>query len=176
MNNAEIITLALVAMKFFAGNFENAHQFFLSHTYFKKVLSKSRLNRRIQKIPHYVWFLLLKIFHKGSQANEFIVDSFPIPTIKNIRILRSKKYIGKQYRGYNTAKKEYFYGLKIHMLTSVEGNPLEFIIKPASVHDIKAFKSFRLNLQKIQLFMLMLVIMTINLKKNCYRVKKLLWP
>lgn len=147
MSNAEIITLALIAMKFFAGNFENARQFFLSHNYFKKVLSKSRLNRRIQKIPDYVWQLLLKIFHKGSLEKEFIVDSFPIPTIKNIRISRSKKYTGKQYRAYNASKKEYFYGLKIHMLTSIKGRPLEFSIKPSSIHDIKAFKSFTLNLQ-----------------------------
>ena len=52
-----------------------------------------------------MWSLLLKIFHKGSQVNEFIVDSFPIPTIKNIRISGSKKYIGRQYRGYNATKK-----------------------------------------------------------------------
>ncbi len=47
MSNAEVITTAIVAVKFFSGNFENARRFLGEHGYIPNMLSKSRLNRRL---------------------------------------------------------------------------------------------------------------------------------
>jgi hypothetical protein len=44
MNNAEVITSAIVAVRFFSGNFQNACTFLREHGYITKMLSKSRFN------------------------------------------------------------------------------------------------------------------------------------
>ncbi|WP_372370010.1 hypothetical protein [Candidatus Uabimicrobium sp. HlEnr_7] len=52
MTNSEIMTTALVSMLYFSGNFEKGQNFLAEHGYIKKMLSKSRFNRRIpQRIP-----------------------------------------------------------------------------------------------------------------------------
>lgn len=38
------------------------------------------------------------------------------------------------------AKKKFYYGFKIHRMTTCDGKPVEFIITPASTADITAFK------------------------------------
>jgi len=53
---------------------------------------------------------------------------------------------GKQFIGYSKAKKKFYYGFKLHMITNSKGKPIEFIITPASVADITAFKIMELDL------------------------------
>lgn len=50
MSEAEVITTAIVAVRFFSGNFENARRFLGEHGYIPNMLTKSRLNRRLHKL------------------------------------------------------------------------------------------------------------------------------
>lgn len=43
-------------------------------------------------------------------------------------------------------KKQYFYGLKVHMITSKQGGPVEFSIAAGSESGIKIFKEMSLDL------------------------------
>lgn len=148
MSQAEVMTAALIAIKYFGTNYAKTLEFLHEHHYCNKVLSKSRFSRRLNKISPSLWNALLHIFRKSSESSEFAVDSFPIPVCKNIRISRCKIYSGKEYRGYNASKKEYFYGLKVHVLTDISGIPIEFYIEPASFHDVKIFQKFTFNIKK----------------------------
>jgi hypothetical protein len=148
MSLSEIVTTALVAVKYFGTNYARALNFLKEHRYFKRILSRSRFSRRLNKIPDYLWRILLQAFRQASPASEFVIDSFPIPVCKNVRISRSKLYSGKEYHGFNASKKEYFYGLKVHVLTDIEGIPVEFYIEPAAFHDNRIFKKFTLNIGK----------------------------
>ena len=74
----------------------------------------------------------------------FLVDSFPIASCHNIRSARRGLFRGKKYQGYNASKKMWFTGLKVHVLSSVKGQPKEFYISPATMHDLKAFKNMYL--------------------------------
>lgn len=89
--------------------------------------------------------LLLK---QLNLTNDYIIDSFPINVCQNIRIGRSKILKGAQYRGYNASKKTYFYGLKIQLLTTACGLPVEYYFTPGSNADINAFQG--LSLEKIE--------------------------
>ena len=53
---------------------------------------------------------------------------------------------GKQFIGFCKAKKKFYYGFKIHMITTASGKPVEFIITPASIADITAFKTMEIDL------------------------------
>jgi len=52
LSNAEVVTTAIVAVRFFCGNFENARRFLAEHGYIPNMLSKSRLNRRLHMVGH----------------------------------------------------------------------------------------------------------------------------
>lgn len=150
MTTSEILTLALVAAKFFGGSFEQARFFLKEHGYMPKMLSKSRINRRIHGIDDDVWRLLFSILSKGfketNQNNEYAIDSFPVPVCSNVRIKRCKIYKSKAYNGFAASKKVFFYGIRVHMVVTSRGQPVEFILRPGSEHDIKAAKLFTLNL------------------------------
>ncbi len=51
MSNAEIMTFAIVAARYFHGNYATTRLFFLSHHYFRNLIGKSRLNKRLLRIP-----------------------------------------------------------------------------------------------------------------------------
>ena len=51
MNDAEVITTGLVAMLFFRGNFEAARALLRMPRYVPHMLSRSRLNRRLHRLP-----------------------------------------------------------------------------------------------------------------------------
>ena len=152
VKTSEILTIALTAMKFFGGNYKKSYLFFKSHNYFKKYLSYSRFIRRLNSIDKDILNLLFAIFARSfkesNKNNEYIIDSFPVPVCCNIRIKRCKIYNEKCYRGYSASKKEFFYGIKVHMLVTEDGKPVEFTITPGSVNDLKAAKTFTFNLLK----------------------------
>ena len=143
MSDAEIMAVFIVATRFFYGNIERARIMLKSHGYFPKMLSKSQLNRRIHSICDEYWQGIIKFAHgfiPSLYPKDFIVDSFPVRVCHNIRIYRSRIFQGESFRGYNASKKEYFYGLKATVLTSVEGNPFQMILAPGSEHDLPALK------------------------------------
>jgi len=94
--------------------------------------------------------MLLVLFEALGQAwkrlnteSVYSIDSFPIPVCDNIRIPRSKIYDGnEEYRGYQASKKRYFYGLKIHLMATESGEPVEFFLTSGSFADVRGMKVF----------------------------------
>lgn len=125
MNNAEVMTVALTASMYFAGNYERSREFLAEHGYIPSMLSKSRFNRRLNSIDETTWLalfnLLAEAFNQTNEGKEYIIDSFPVPVCDNIRIYRSKIYQTEEYRGYIASKKRYFYGLRVHLLITNTG-------------------------------------------------------
>ncbi len=171
MTTAQVMTVALVAVTLFNGNQERSRCFLQEHGYIPKMLSKGAFNRRLHEIPDAVWqalFRLLADVHKRLNGNqEYAVDSLPVPACDNIRIRRCRLYpcprrdskaqgrgAGKQkqegkpegFRGYIASKKRYFYGLKVHLLVTTTGLPVEVMLAPGSEADISAFKCLPLDL------------------------------
>jgi hypothetical protein len=150
MSTAEIMTIALVAAEFFVGNQQAALDFLISHGYIAP-FSKSRFNRRLHRIPETLWQFALFVLaqlrqHSDPADNETIVDTFPVPVCRNIRIARCRLYRERAFRGYNASKREYFYGLKVCLVISTTGQPLELLFVPGSYADIAALRAMDLNL------------------------------
>ena len=150
MNNAEVMTVALSASLFFSGNYEKSREFLSEHGYIGYMLSKSRFNRRLLAIPEVVWLalfnLLAEIFKQTNEGDEYAMDSFPIPVCDNIRISRSRIYEGEDYRGYIPSKRRYFYGLRVHIVITKTGEPVEFLLTPGTMNDCRVLKQFDLDL------------------------------
>jgi hypothetical protein len=152
ISTSEILTIALVAAKFFGANYQKSRMFLESHCYIKNMLSKSRFIRRLNSIDPEVLNLIFCIMAKGfKEANndrEYAIDSFPITVCANVRINRCKIYKNKSYKGFNASKQEFFYGIRVHMIVTKKGEPIEFIIKPGSQSDIRVAKNFKFDLEK----------------------------
>ena len=135
MTTAEIMTFAITSALFFNGNFARTRLFFLSHKYFSTVISKSRINKRIHAVEEDAWlkvFHICRVFLQNPKCKEFIIDSFPVPSCHNARTWCCKLFPEKKFHGYCASKKTFFWGLKVHMLVSKEGIPIEFIFTAGS--------------------------------------------
>lgn len=173
MTTAQVMTVALVAVTLFNGNQERSRCFLQEHGYIPEMLSKGAFNRRLHEIPDAFWqalFGLLADVHKQLNSNqEYVVDSLPVPVCDNIRINRCRLYPcpksdkkqkkqgkattrdeaakkGEGFRGYIASKKRYFYGLKVHLVVTTTGLPVEVMLAPGSEADINAFKCLPLDL------------------------------
>ena len=145
MNDAEIMTTAFVASLFFRGNHESARTMLKQHGYIPYMLSKSRFSRRLHRIKEIfiVFFDLLAQTWKALNTDAiYVIDSIPIAVCDNIRIRRSKIYSHEDFRGYQASKKRYFYGLKIHLMVTQDGQPVECFLTPGSFGDVDALKSY----------------------------------
>lgn len=149
MNDAEIITTAICAAMFFNGNHSKACSYMKDHNLISNMLEKSRFNRRL----HSVSMLINDLFHQVgmilkeiSDSTEYLLDSFPVPICDNIRIFNVKIIQSEEYRGYIASKKRYFYGVRVQLLTTKNGIPVEFVFMPGSANDVRALNALPLNL------------------------------
>ena len=80
-----------------------------------------------------------------NEGNAFVVDSTPLPVCKlgrlsRLRSCKDNPNIPPQY-GYCHAKKEGYYGFKMHLITTQKSAvPVAFSITSAKVHDIRALE------------------------------------
>lgn len=115
------------------------------HGYIPQMLSKSRFSRRLHHIQDIfaIFFDLLVQAWKAINKNSiYIIDSVPIAVWDNIRIRRSKIYSDEKYRGYQASKKRYFYGLKIHLMVTSDGQPVECFLTHGGFGDVDALKYY----------------------------------
>jgi len=149
ISDAEIMTTALTATLFFGGNFEHARAMLSAPGYIPDMISRSRFNRRLHRVSGLFLSLYKLLGHAWKQLNTesvYIIDSFPVAVCDNYRIPRAKIYRTPEYRGYIASKKRYFYGLKIHLLVTQEGQPVEFFLTPGSFGDVQALQVFDFDL------------------------------
>jgi hypothetical protein len=149
MSDAEVMTTALVASLYFGGNYQLARQLLHEQNYIPQMLSKSRFSRRLHRIkPMFLTLfgVLSEAFKAENSENIYAIDTVPIAVCDNIRIPRAKLYQEEVYRGYKASKKRYFYGLKIHLLVTATGQPVEFFLTPGSWGDISGLPFFDFDL------------------------------
>lgn len=149
LTDAEVITTAIIAASYFGGHIDHARSFMQGTKLIPNMLDKSRFNRRLHGIGENITILFLQIgehIKQVSSCQDFIVDSFPIPVCDNIRISRSKLVKGEEYRGWKASMRRYFYGIKVQLITTKDGVPVEFCIVPGGQADIKGLHQLPLSL------------------------------
>src|SRR5438094_9632648 len=108
MNDAEIMTTALIASLCFRGHHESARLMLKQHNYIPRMLSKSRFSRRLHRIKEIfivLFNLLGKLWKTLNTDALYVIDSLPVAVCDNIRIRRSKIYSKEDFRGYQASKK-----------------------------------------------------------------------
>ena len=149
MSDAEVMTTAIIAMLYFKGNFSLASRYLFEQGYIPNMLGKSRFNRRLHRIAELFLTLFLRLGETWKKLNEksvYVIDSYPIAVCDNYRIRRSKIYHGEDFRGYIASKKRYFYGLRIHILVTEQGEPVEFFLEPGAWSDTRALALYNFDI------------------------------
>lgn len=149
MSDAEVMTTSIVAAVFFSGNMERSRNFLQEQGYIPAMLGKSRFNRRQHRIAELfltVFNLLAGFWKELNEQSIYVLDSFPIAACDTYRIPRSRRYCGEDWRGYQASKKRYFYGLKLHLMVTGRGQPVEFFLTPGSWSDTRALKMYQFDL------------------------------
>ena len=151
VSDAEIMTTAVCATLFFGGNFERASAFLQMSGAIPIRLSRSQFNRRVHGLkPQFVLLceILGQAWKQQNREATYAIDTFPVPACDNIRIRRARLYQGEAFRGYTPSKRRYFYGLKIHLMITTKGQPVELFFTPGSVGDVDGLQIFSFDLQK----------------------------
>lgn len=153
LTNSQVITTVILSCKYFYGNQACACKYLDDHYGFT-MSDKSNFNRILHSLTDLIgdlFFHLGMVFKELNLQSVYLIDSFPVAVCKNIRIASSKLLKGKEFRGYNASKREYHYGFKaaaaaVHVVTTYEGIPVEFIVTAGSIHDNTAFQIMPLDL------------------------------
>ena len=149
VSDAEIMTIGIVAALYFGGNYTLARAMLKEQGYIPVMLGKSRFSRRLHRVKHHfltLFNILGEVWKAESEENIYVVDTYPIPVCDNIRISRCKLYQHEDYRGYKSSKRRYFYGLKIHMMVSETGRPVEFFLTYGAFSDTTGLELFDFDL------------------------------
>jgi hypothetical protein len=135
ISGAEILIVAVVAAKYFQNHHERALCILIQLGDIPAI-SVSRFNRRLHALKDWLYAIVTLLSELFAQGEAFIIDSMPLPVCKRVRAMRCKKVRGKAYCGYCAAKREKFFGWRLHLVCTVEGVPVAFDILPAAQHDL----------------------------------------
>mgnify|MGYP003434635340 FL=1 len=141
VSDSEIILTAIVSSTSFYGNHSSAIKFMKQYGFIPKMLDKSRFNRRLHKVGKllYELFEIVSSYYKDLCCElHYIIDSFPVPVCNNMRISNCKILKDKKWRGYTASMRNYFYGVKVQLLTTKDGIPIAFHFTPGKTGDAKA--------------------------------------
>ena len=152
VTDSEVITIAIVAMLYFGGNFERSRLVLHELGLMKRCLSRSRFSRRINRLAdliHLVFHRLGTVLKDLNWESRYLLDSFPVAVCDNIRIKRCRLIRDELYRGAMTSKRRYFYGVRVQILATSDGIPLEFCILPGSCSDLQGLAELALDLPEM---------------------------
>ena len=149
MSDAEVLTTAMVAALFFGANFESARSMLQAPQYIPNMLSKSRFNRRLHRVKPMLLSIFSTLGERWKELNDeslYAIDTFPIPVCDNYRIKRNRLYGEEKFRGYTASKKRFFYGVKLHLMVTKTGEPVEFFLTAGSESDVGCLDLFDFDL------------------------------
>jgi len=117
---------------------------------FPRLIHRSNFNRRRK---HLYPFIEQLNQHMAARLNEcegvYLVDSIPVPVCKIAREKQSKickeDFETSPDKGYSAVSKSYYYGYKLHLVTSVRGVFHSMDITKASVHDVHYLSNVKIS-------------------------------
>jgi hypothetical protein len=135
VSNAEILTVAIVAAKYFQNHHERA-LCMLQQTGYLPKLSVSRFNRRLHALQDVLLIIVSLLGEMMATGKVFVIDTMPVPVCKRVRAERCRKVQGDQYLGYCASKREFYFGWQLHLVCDAAGIPVTFELLPAKWDEL----------------------------------------
>jgi len=143
MSDCEIITLSVLgesigidSENYLFGKLKSDH-----FQDFPNLIDRSNFNRRRKRLGSYIIKLNQSISGFINQGeNVYLVDSIPVPVCQIAREKSSKvckeNFETAPDKGYSAVSKSWYFGYKLHLVTSINGVFSSMDLTKASVHDI----------------------------------------
>ncbi len=143
MTDCEIIALAITSESlgidsenYLWGKLKSDH-----YLDFPNLIDRSNYNRRRKKLYPFIESLNQTVANEMNLGEDvFIVDSIPVPICKLAREKQIKickeNFETAPDKGYSAVNKSYYFGYKLHLITSVRGIFHSMDLTKASVHDV----------------------------------------
>jgi hypothetical protein len=106
---------------------------------------RTNYNRRKRRLREKMDLLSQTLVSKMTNASDrYLIDSMPLPICriarsKRCRIMKDDLQMLPQ-KGYQPIDKQYYFGYKLHALTTQTGIITSYFITQANVHDVKVIK------------------------------------
>ena len=138
-SDSEVITVAFLCEYLFGGN-EKMTLAFLSNYHrdlFPRLLDRTRFNRRRRALRDTIEALrqAFTSLQRVACDPHRVVDSFPITQCGWRRRHRCALFRGQLWQGYVAAKNQHFFGLRLHVTTTVQGLVDRWLLAPASIDE-----------------------------------------
>jgi hypothetical protein len=134
--DSEVLLIAVVAAKYFQNHHERAVCILHQTRYLSGRLTVSRFNRRLHALADWLAFVATTLGEILQTGEVFVIDSMPLPVCRRVRARRCRKLRGRAYCGYCAAKREKFFGWRLHLIGTPSGIPVSFQLLPAGFHDL----------------------------------------
>ncbi|MCO5264763.1 MAG: IS982 family transposase [Lentimicrobium sp.] len=108
---------------------------------FPNLIDRCNFNRRRKKLYPYIELLNQTVANEMNLDEDvYLVDSIPVPICKlarekQVRICK-EQFETAPDKGYSAINKAYYFGYKLHLITSVRGIFHSMDLTKASVHDV----------------------------------------
>lgn len=150
MNDCSIIALSICAESLGIDS-ENYLWSKLKKDYqkdFPNLIDRSNFNKRRRRLKLYIHEVTKQLSVALNEAEDvFLVDSIPVPVCKIAREKRckfgSECFENTPDKGYSAVTKSYYYGYKLHLVTSIKGVFHSMDLTKASVHDVSYLKEIK---------------------------------
>lgn len=144
-SDSEVLTLCIVNQM--VNDSETAYYNYIRKNYlhlFPKMINRTRYHRRAKDLYRIANLIRLELLWKMdvNMQSHHVMDSMPVPVCKYARASRNLTFAAEygvdndSLYGYCAAKKEDYYGFKLHLLVTTQGIPAHFVLAPASHHDV----------------------------------------
>lgn len=106
----------------------------------KTLPDRSNFNRRCKSLAPYMDACAEKMVNEViSDERVLLIDSMTLPICRNARIprvsiMRDEEEMLPQ-RGWSACDRGYFYGYKLHLLTTSKGVIISYFVTPGNIHD-----------------------------------------
>jgi hypothetical protein len=134
--DSEVLLVAVCAAAYFQNHQERALSVLKRLHYLSGALSISRFNRRLHRLAHWLPLLVEILGRLFENEPCLIIDSLPVPVCRRVRARRCGKVRGGDYCGWCAAKKEKFFGWRLHLVCTPQGIPVRYSLLPAAYHDL----------------------------------------
>lgn len=135
ISTAEVLTVAVIAARYFNNHHERA-LCILHMIGAIPPLSISRFNRRLHRAVPVLEQVLRGLSQQRPPQAVYIIDTLPLPVCHRVRADRCTKLRGKHFLGRCSAKRQWFYGLRLHWVCDQAGFPIAFDLLPAATHEL----------------------------------------
>lgn len=135
LTRSELITLSVIFSLTGQNTFHGFYRVFILNRYFTDLPEYSRLLRNIKAVSYETNILLQALLLVNRQQHKsqlMLIDSAPLPVCRNKRIFN---YSVTELADRGMSSMGWFFGFKVHIIVTVEGTLLQFMITPGNTSD-----------------------------------------